>query len=110
MLVQVLGSTKVRGPAGSGGSLERKGRQLLVILALRAPEAVPLEQLIDLLWDDPPASAPKSVQAHLSRLRGALRAAGFADPVGRSGRDAYSLGLPASATDVGRVADLRARA
>ena len=45
------------------------------MLALEHPRPVPLEAMADELWDDPPAAANKTIQAHLSRLRGALVAA-----------------------------------
>lgn len=48
-------------------------RTLLTLLLLNANEPVSLERIVDHLWpDDPPASAAKSVQVHVSRLRKAL--------------------------------------
>jgi DNA-binding SARP family transcriptional activator len=50
-----------------------KQRSLLAILLLRAGELVPTERLIDQLWGaSPPATASKSVQVYVSRLRKAL--------------------------------------
>ena len=46
---------------------------LLGLLLLNANEPVSLDRIVDHLWpDEPPASAAKSVQAHISRLRAAL--------------------------------------
>jgi YVTN family beta-propeller protein len=48
----------------------RKQRALLAILLLRGNEVVPADKLIDELWGEtPPPTAPKTLQAHISRLR-----------------------------------------
>jgi DNA-binding SARP family transcriptional activator len=58
-------------PAGT------KQRALLALLLLHANETLPVERLIDELWgEDPPPTAARTVQAHVSRLRKALRAGG----------------------------------
>ena len=47
-----------------------KQRALLAVLLLNANEVVSLDRLIDALWeDDPPDSAPKALQVHVSGLR-----------------------------------------
>ena len=47
-----------------------KPRSLLALLLLHANEVVSADRLIDQLWgDEPPATAAKSVQVHVSRLR-----------------------------------------
>jgi DNA-binding SARP family transcriptional activator len=54
------------------GGLKR--RAVLAILLLSANEAVSRDRLIEALWSGrPPASAAKSVQVHVSRLRRAFR-------------------------------------
>jgi DNA-binding SARP family transcriptional activator len=54
-------------PAGS------KPRALLALLLLHANETLSRERLIDELWgESPPATATKTVQVHVSRLRKAL--------------------------------------
>lgn len=59
-----------------GGS---KQRALLALLVLHANETLAQDRLIDELWGDhPPATAAKTVQAHISRLRKALAADGGA--------------------------------
>ena len=55
-----------------GGS---KQRALLALLVLHANETLSAERLIDELWGErPPATAAKTLQAHVSRLRKALGA------------------------------------
>jgi ABC-type transport system substrate-binding protein/DNA-binding SARP family transcriptional activator/DNA-binding beta-propeller fold protein YncE len=50
-----------------------KLRSLLVVLLLRANEAVSQDELIDALWEEAaPPTAAKTLQAHVSRLRKAL--------------------------------------
>ena len=47
-----------------------KPRSLLALLLLHANEVVSTDRLIDELWaDEPPATAVKSIQVHVSRLR-----------------------------------------
>jgi DNA-binding SARP family transcriptional activator len=53
----------------------RKPRALLALLLLHRGETLGTERLIDELWGErPPATAAKSLQVHVSRLRGALSA------------------------------------
>src|SRR3954468_13780518 len=88
VIVRVLGTAGVRGPAPR---LERKAREVLSILTVRAPAAAGLDELAGLLWDDPPPSAVKTLLAHLSRIRAALQAAGPGADIERVGRDGYRL-------------------
>jgi predicted ATPase/DNA-binding SARP family transcriptional activator len=56
-------------PAGS------KRRALLAVLLLHANETLTIDRLVDELWgEDPPATAARTLQAHVSRLRKALDA------------------------------------
>ncbi|HEX8865355.1 MAG TPA: winged helix-turn-helix domain-containing protein, partial [Lentzea sp.] len=49
-------------------------RQVLVLLLLHAGQTVSVDHLMSILWDgDPPASARKAVQVHVSQLRRALK-------------------------------------
>ena len=77
MEFRVLGPLEVSEdgrPVDLGGPTQRA---LLAILLLHAGEVVSVERLIDDLWgDEPPATAVKSLQAHVSRLRRALNGAG----------------------------------
>jgi WD40 repeat protein/DNA-binding SARP family transcriptional activator len=102
MDVQVLGPVEasVDGrtiPLGGG-----KPRALLAMLALNAGSTVSTQRLIDGLWgEEPPASANKLVQVHVSRLRKALgSSAGGAEIVTR--RHGYELRVEPDAVDAGR--------
>src|SRR5215218_258935 len=70
MEYRVLGSLEVLD--GSGRTVPLGGaRQQTVLgsLLLRAGETVPLERLVDELWEQPPETAAKTVQVYVSRLR-----------------------------------------
>ena len=74
MRVAILGPVEVRDEAGclveiSGARL----RALLVLLALRPGQVVPIGFLIDELWESrPPDGVANALQALVSRLRRAL--------------------------------------
>ncbi|REF95476.1 DNA-binding SARP family transcriptional activator [Asanoa ferruginea] len=108
VIVQVLGTATVN--ASPPVRLERKAREALSVLTVFAPAAPTLDELARLLWDDPPPSAVKTLRAHLSRIRAALRAAGADPGIERVGRDGYRLAIDLAETDLGLVADARARA
>jgi DNA-binding SARP family transcriptional activator len=84
---------------------------MLAVLLLHANETLSADQLLDELWGErPPASAAKTVQVHVSRLRKAL-----ADPGGGAGpivtRDrGYRLELEPHALDARRFERLLADA
>jgi YVTN family beta-propeller protein len=67
---RILGPLEV---TDQGRTLPIKGRKpqaLLALLLLNAGEVVSRERLIDELWgDDPPPTASKTLQVHVSRLR-----------------------------------------
>jgi DNA-binding SARP family transcriptional activator len=91
MEFRILGPLEV---AEHGSRLEvgrGKERSVLAILLLHANEVISSERLIDDLWgDEPPATAAKSVQVYVSRLRKALASAG-------SGASPDGVLLPAAA-------------
>ena len=70
MEYRVLGSLEVLDASGQpvplGGTRQRT---VLGSLLLRAGETVPLERLVDELWEQPPETAAKTVQVYVSRLR-----------------------------------------
>jgi predicted ATPase/DNA-binding SARP family transcriptional activator len=76
-------------------------RALLTLLALEAGRVVPVERLIDDLWEaNPPAGAPNALQSLVSRLRAALgdgrgliesRPAGYRLTMARSDIDAFDF-------------------
>ena len=71
--VRLLGSVEALVDGHSlalGGS---KQRSVVALLALHANTTLSADELIDALWgDDPPASAAKNIQQHVSHLRKAL--------------------------------------
>jgi DNA-binding SARP family transcriptional activator/tetratricopeptide (TPR) repeat protein len=67
-------------PVSLGGG---KQRALLALLVLHANETLTTDRLIDALWGEgPPATAAKTVQVHVSRLRKALAAGAGGDRAG----------------------------
>jgi len=110
MRVRVLGCVQVTDAVGRAlPPPERKARQLLTVLVWSAPAAVSLDALADVLWDDPPDSATKTIRAHLSRLGSLLARAGLEHAVVRATATGYRLDLPPDTTDVDVVARLRRR-
>jgi len=72
-------------PGGEVGS--RKARTLLKLLAVDRPALVPVDQIVDVLWDgQPPAAAGQNVATLVSRLRAVLGAGTIL-----GGRDGYRL-------------------
>jgi predicted ATPase/DNA-binding SARP family transcriptional activator len=74
MEYRVLGPLEVLDDIGHklplGGSRQQS---VLASLLLRAEQTVALERLIDELWEEPPATAARTVQVYVSRLRHELR-------------------------------------
>ena len=81
MEFRILGPLEVLGdgrPVALGGD---KQRALLALLVIHANRTLSSERLIDELWAErPPASAAKTLQVHISRVRKAL-----GQPVGEDG-------------------------
>lgn len=73
MRIDVLGPIQV---AANGQTVRLAGqrqRALLAALTLELGKVVPVERLVDILWDaEPPATARVKVQAHVSALRQAI--------------------------------------
>ncbi|MFE1170807.1 BTAD domain-containing putative transcriptional regulator [Streptomyces sp. NPDC058773] len=90
-----------------------KRRSVLALLLLQPNTTVPLEQLIDSLWEDePPEHARTVVQGHVSRLRATL-AEGGAEAYGielATHGSAYLLRLPEELIDAHRFGELVALA
>jgi DNA-binding SARP family transcriptional activator len=106
MEFKILGPLEV---SDEGRVLELGGsrqRQLLAILLLHANEVVSADRLIDYLWGaEPPATAAKSLQVHVSRLRKALGREGLL--LTRSG--GYTLAVGADKLDAARFERLAER-
>jgi DNA-binding SARP family transcriptional activator len=80
-----------------------KQRRLFVLLALRAPEAVSADELLDALWgDSPPAGPVQALQKQISRLR---RRLGDGSLV-RHRPAGYALQIEPEAVDLRRFEDL----
>ena len=84
MEVRILGPLEVRGDRGPVSIDTPKERAVLEVLALRAGDLVEPDVLIDALWGpEPPRTAAKSLQSHISRLRRALPAGTVLTEAGR---------------------------
>jgi predicted ATPase/DNA-binding SARP family transcriptional activator len=71
-----------------------KRRALLALLLVHANETISIERLIDELWgESPPATAARTVQAHVSRLRKALGVGNDTDGVIVTRERGYELTL-----------------
>ncbi|MFV9673100.1 MAG: BTAD domain-containing putative transcriptional regulator, partial [Acidimicrobiia bacterium] len=77
-----------------------KQRALLAVLLLHANEVVPANRLVDLVWgEDPPRTAPHSVQIYVSELRKAFDGNGEVIVTRRPG---YALQIDTEAIDAHR--------
>jgi DNA-binding SARP family transcriptional activator/ABC-type branched-subunit amino acid transport system substrate-binding protein len=106
--VRILGPLEV---VASGRPLDIRGqkqRALLTILVIHANEVVSRDTLADELWgDEPPPSASKTLQAHISRLRDALEEADGARGLElQTHRHGYRLVLGPEDLDARRFEDL----
>ena len=83
-----------------------KQRRLFVALALRAPEPVPVDALVETVWgDQPPEGRDQALQKQVSRLRARL---GEALPVRRRAAG-YALEIERTALDTHRFEALMSR-
>ncbi|WP_211294389.1 AfsR/SARP family transcriptional regulator, partial [Lentzea kentuckyensis] len=91
-LLVTHGQRDVHVPAG-------QPRQVLLMLLVHAGQIVSVDHLMSVLWHgDPPASARKAVQVHVSQLRRALK-----DLPGVSlewSRQGYRLDIPDGSLDL----------
>src|SRR5260370_11220444 len=71
MRLSLLGSVELVDDAGAPVVIgSAKQRMLLAVLGLELNQVVPVERLLDLLWDrDPPPAARPALQGHVSALR-----------------------------------------
>ena len=102
----ILGPLRVGGPDGAIELRAPKQRALLAMLLLSyRDDAVSATRLIDVLWDeDPPPTATKALQVHVSQLRRALGAGHDRHPAVRL-RDPRSIraARPRALRDAGRA-------
>jgi len=70
---RVLGPVEVLDTSGHkvflGGAMQQS---VLASLLLRAGQTVTVDRLVEELWEEPPATAARTIQAYVSRLRQAL--------------------------------------
>ncbi|WP_328224389.1 AfsR/SARP family transcriptional regulator [Streptomyces sp. NBC_00310] len=75
MEIHVLGPVGLGFPERRLGLGSVKEQLLMAALALDVGRPVPLDTLVDRLWDDPPARARENVHTYVSRVRRAIRTA-----------------------------------
>src|SRR4051812_5246576 len=103
MPFSLLGSLTVTDDAGRSVAVHgRKARALLALLLTRANAHIATDQLEDELWDGaPPPGARSTLQAHVCRLRSAVRATGGAATI-CGGSGGYMLQVADDQIDVCR--------
>ena len=100
MEIGLLGPLEVAGPEGRVRIGGAKERLVLALLVLRAGEVVSRDALVDAVWgDDLPATAVKTLQGYVARVRRALEAVGMADVL-TTREPGYVLCVPADSIDV----------
>ena len=100
MEVGLLGPLEVAGPQGRVTIGGAKERLVLALLVLRAGEVVSRDALVDALWGEvPPATAVKTLQGHVARVRRSLEAAGLGEVL-VTRAPGYVLSVPAGSIDV----------
>lgn len=73
MELRVLGPLQVRQNGSPVAIPGAKPRAILTMLGLHAGSVVPADTLVELLWgEEPPRTAAKALQTHISSLRRAL--------------------------------------
>jgi predicted ATPase/DNA-binding SARP family transcriptional activator len=104
----LLGPLRVTGPQGPVELKAPKQRALLAVLLLAYREdSVSAARLVDELWgDEPPATAAKALQVHLSKLRSAL---GPEQPI-VTRPSGYAVRIEPEQLDLARFEALSARA
>ncbi|HEY0640320.1 MAG TPA: winged helix-turn-helix domain-containing protein, partial [Pseudonocardiaceae bacterium] len=104
--IRLLGPVEV---AGSGGEVALGGprlRTLVGLLALRAPDVLSRETLIEGIWDGrPPANAAKTLRAHVAHLRRSLDEGGVPGLV-LTRAPGYALAAPLDCVDAHRFEQL----
>ncbi len=108
MRLSLLGPVELIDDAGTPVAIgSAKQRTLLAVLGLELNQVVPVERLLDLLWDrDPPPAARPALQGHVSALR-KLLGPGMRLETREPG---YVLAAPPASVDVFRFRDLVAAA
>src|SRR4051812_26478889 len=114
--VRLLGPLEVAVPGGDVEFEGAKQRRLFAALALRAPDAVSVDALVEAVWGrEAPVGREQALQKQVSRLRARLgeglpvrrRAAGYALEIEREAIDSrrFEAELEAARGDPGRLAE-----
>nr|WP_078496262.1 winged helix-turn-helix domain-containing protein [Streptomyces sp. W007] len=110
MLFSILGPVEVRGDRGPCEPASPMSRQVLSLLLVHANQVVPLESLVEELWDDtPPKLARKTVQTYIYHVRKALREGAGGGPWVQTESRGYRLRVGAGQLDLWRFQELCAR-
>ncbi|MFD9698229.1 BTAD domain-containing putative transcriptional regulator [Lentzea sp. NPDC059081] len=107
--LRVLGPLTVLADGAPVELGRRRERCLLGVLLIHPGRAVPVERLLDLLWDgEPPDTGRAGLHTHVARLRGRLRAAGIGPDLLRlsSGLDGYLAETDPELVDAQRFREL----
>ncbi|MBF9132637.1 tetratricopeptide repeat protein [Plantactinospora sp. S1510] len=105
----ILGPLQVSG--GEATVTAGRDRVVLAVLLLHARRVVPVDELVDAVWDsDPPATARGQLQTCVSRLRRLLAAAGVPGETIVTGPAGYRVVLESDDLDVQLFERLVARA
>ncbi|GAB2845985.1 AfsR/SARP family transcriptional regulator [Lentzea nigeriaca] len=110
---RVLGPLSVLAGGNTVEFGRRRERCLLGVLLIQPGQAVPVERLLDLLWDgEPPATGRAGLHTHVARLRGDLRRAGVGLDVVRlcNSPNGYLAEMDPALVDSHRFRELTARA
>ena len=104
--VRLLGTVEARVDDRPPPVLAPQLRLLLAALATDAGRVVPMERLIDRVWDSPPARARTSLQVLVARLRRALEGPGAQADVIKHRDGGYLLDVAPDAVDLHRLDEL----
>lgn len=107
MLFRVLGSVDAAA-GGQRAAVSGRRRAILAVLLAADGRTVTTDRLVDAIWgDDPPPSARKSLQSHVSRLRARLQEIAPDEPEAVvSEPDGYRVDLDAHDLDARTFLDL----
>src|SRR3954454_14281370 len=115
--VRLLGPLEVATPGGQVEFEGAKQRRLFVALALRAPEAVSVDELVEAVWgDQAPDGRDQALQKQVSRLRARVgerlpvrrRAAGYSLEIEREAIDSRRFERLLERSRAGEAAELNA--
>ena len=106
MEFRILGPLEIRDGREHVPLRGPKQRGLLAVLLLNANRLVPLDRLVDELWEDPPSTAPKALQVYVSKLRKLFAGARPPAPRIRTQAPGYVLEIEPATVDLHRFESL----